>query len=96
LTTVSIFPVLILALLAEDFSRVQIGKSARVAVNITTETLVLALISYIFLTLEVIQKFALLNPEVLLVGVFVFNVIVGKYVGLRLVEIWRFKKLITG
>jgi hypothetical protein len=96
LTTVSIFPVLILALLAEDFSRVQIGKSAKVAINITTETLVLALISFMFLTLESIQKFALLNPEVLLIGVFIFNLIVGKYVGLRLVEIWRFKKLITG
>jgi hypothetical protein len=93
---VSIFPVLLLVLLAEDFSRVQLGKSAKTAVNITTETLILALGSYILLTLEPVREFALLNPEATLLSVLVFNFFMGKYVGLRLVEIWRFRKLITG
>jgi hypothetical protein len=96
LTNVSIFPVLILVLLAEDFSRVQIGKSAKTAVNLTTETLILSLVSFAFLTFEPVQKFALLNPEILLIAVLVFNIIVGKYVGLRFVEYWRFRKLISG
>ena len=95
LTKVSIFPVLILALLAEDFTRVQLGKSAETAINLTSETLVLALISYIFLTLESLQKFALLNPEILLLAVLAFNFILGKYVGLRLLELWRFRKLVN-
>ncbi len=94
LTKVSIFPVLILALLAEDFTRVQLGKSAETAINLTSETLVLALVSYVFLTLESLQKFALLNPEISLLAVLIFNFILGKYVGLRLLELWRFKKLI--
>jgi hypothetical protein len=96
LANVSIFPVLILALLAEDFARVQIGKSAKTAVNITTETLILALISYMFLTLESVQEFALLNPEILILMVLAFNFLMGKYVGLRFVEYWRFRKLISG
>jgi hypothetical protein len=96
LTNVSIFPVLILVLLAEDFSRVQIGKSAKTAVNLTTETLILALVSFVFLTFEPVQKYALLNPEILLVAVFIFNIIIGKYVGLRFVEYWRLRKLISG
>lgn len=96
LTSVSIFPVLILVLLAEDFTRVQLGKSAKTAINITTETLILALISYIFLTTRAVQEFALLNPEVLLVAVLIFDFIVGKYVGLRFLEFWRFRKLISG
>jgi hypothetical protein len=95
LTKVSIFPVLILALLAEDFTRVQLGKSAETAINLTSETLVLALVSYVFLTLTPLQEFALANPEILLIAVLVFNLILGKYVGLRLLELWRFRKLIN-
>ncbi len=96
LTKVSIFPVLILALLAEDFTRVQLGKSAETAINLTSETLVLALVSYVFLTLTPLQEFALANPEILLLAVLAFNLILGKYVGLRLLELWRFRKLING
>jgi len=95
LTNVSIFPILILVLLAEDFTKVQLGKSFKTALNITVETLVLALVSYIFLTLEALQSFALLNPEILLVSVGVFNILLGRYIGLRFIEFWRFRKLIS-
>lgn len=96
LADVSIFPVLILVLLAEDFARVQLGKSAKTAVSLTTETLILALVSYVFLTSPRVQQFALLNPEILILLVAVFNFFMGKYVGLRLREFWRFRKLISG
>lgn len=96
ITNISIFPVLILVLLAEDFSRVQLGKSAKTAINLTTETLILALVSYIVLTAEAVQEFALLNPEKLILSVSVFNFFLGKYVGLRFRELWRFRKLISG
>lgn len=96
LANVSIFAVLILALLAEDFTRVQLGKSARVAVALTSETLVLSLISFIFLTSAPLQQFALLHPEGMLLGVAVFDLLLGQYVGLRFLEYWRFRKLITG
>ena len=95
ITNVSIFAVLILALLAEDFIRVQLGKSFKTALNLTTETVILALVSFIFLTLKALQEFALLNPEILLGSVFVFDFVIGRYVGLRVMEIWRFRKLIT-
>jgi hypothetical protein len=42
-----------------------------------------------------LQKFALLNPEILLLAVLAFNLILGKYVGLRLLELWRFRKLVN-
>ena len=95
LANVSIFPVLILVLLAEDFSRVQLGKSVNTAVGLTTETLILALVSYVFLTSKQVQEFALLNPEILILIVFVFNFFMGKYIGLRLREFWRFRRLIN-
>lgn len=96
ITNVSIFPVLILVLLAEEFSKVQLGKSARTAVNLTIETLILALVSYVFLTLKPVQEFALLNPEIFVLIVAGVDYLMGKYVGLRFLEYWRFRKIITG
>lgn len=93
-TNVSIFPVLILVLLAEDFSKVQLGKSPRTAVTLASETIILSLASYIFLTMESLQEFALLYPETLLISVVVFDLLLGRYVGLRFVEYWRYRKLI--
>lgn len=95
LANVSIFPVLILVLLAEDFSRVQLGKSAKVAINLTIETLILALISYVFLSLKIIREFALLKPETWILLIIAVNFLLGKYIGLRFMEIWRFRKLIS-
>ena len=96
ITNVSIFPVLILVLLAEDFSRVQLGKSAQAAISLTTETLILAFVSFIFLTSRSMQAFALLHPETLIFSVAIVDILMGKYVGLRLSEFWRFRKLING
>ncbi len=93
-TSVSIFPVMILVLLAEDFSKVQLGKSPRTAISLASETILLSLVSYLFLTFESLQEFALLYPETLFVAVAAFNVLLGKYVGLRFIEYWRFRRLI--
>ena len=95
LTNVSIFAVLILILLAEDFIRVQLGKSIKTAISLTTETLIIALVSFIFLTLKPLQNFVLLKPEITLISIGILDVILAKYSGLRLMEIWRFRKLIS-
>lgn len=92
---VSIFPILILVLLAEDFTRVQLGKSVQVALNLTIETLILSLISYFFLTLKPLQEYALLNPEITLGIVAIADILIGRFVGLRMLEFWRFRKLIN-
>ena len=94
LANVSIFPVLIMALLAEDFTKVQVGKSVKIALSLTSETLILALVSFTVLSLEPVQYFALLNPEILLLSVLTLDLFLGRYVGLRLIELWRFMRLI--
>ncbi len=94
-TSLSIFPVLVLVLLSEDFNRVQLGKSARTAITLTTETLILAIVCYAFLTMEALQYFALLHPEITLVSVLVFDIVIGKFIGLRFLEYWRFRKLLA-
>ncbi len=93
-TNISIFPVLFLVVLSEDFIRVQTGKSFRTALNITTQTLLLALVSYYFLTLWSLQKFAIQNPELLFGSVIVLNILLGKFSGLRVLEYYRFRKLL--
>ena len=94
LTNVSIFAVLILALLTEDFIRIQLGKSVKTAIRLTSETIIVSVISYLFLTYSPLQEFTLLRPELYLLLVFALDLILGRYTGLRVMELWRFRKLI--
>ncbi len=93
LATLSIFPILILVLLAENFIEVQIGKSQSEAMELALETIVLALISSLVLSLNSLQKVALLHPELLVATIAVFDIFMGKYSGLRLTEYIKFKRL---
>lgn len=95
LLNVSIFPVLVLTLLVEDFTKIQLGKSFKTAMSLTGQTLVLALISYVFLTYAPFQSLVLLNPEIALMSTFLIDIVLGKYLGLRVMEYVRFRKLIS-
>ncbi len=92
---VSIFPVLVLTLLVEDFTKIQLGKSFKTAMTLTTQTLILSLISYAFLTYAPFQKIVLNNPEIAMISTFIIDIVLGKYLGLRIMEYWRFRKLIN-
>lgn len=94
LSAASIFPILILMLLTENFIEVQTGKSRHEAVNLILQTLIMAVATAFLLRLDVIQRFVLLNPELFLVLVAAFDWYVGKYVGLRALEYLKFKKLV--
>lgn len=94
LVTISIFPILLLVLFVETFIGTRIGVGFRRAMELTVETIILAVICYLVLSLESLQRFAVLNPEVTVLAVAVFDVFLGKYVGLRLLEYWRFRELI--
>jgi hypothetical protein len=93
LMTVNIFSIMILVLLAENFLDAQARTKPIDAIALTLETLGLALLSGMILQWEDLQKFALLQPELLIIFVFVVNVIVGKFVGLRFSEYFRFRSL---
>jgi len=94
LSAVSIFPILILMLLAENFIEVQVGRSRREAFRVTIQTLVMAVTATLVMRLDVVQKWVLLKPELFLLLVAGFNIYVGKYVGLRALEYLKFKKLL--
>lgn len=94
LSDASIFPILILMLLTENFIEVQTGKSRREAVSLISQTLLLAVGTALLLRLAAIQKFVLVYPELFLLLVAAFDIYVGKYVGLRALEYLKFKKLV--
>lgn len=91
---ISIYPVLIMVLLVEEFTRVQLGKNVEFAASLTFETLILAVSAFVILTYRPLQLFALLHPELVLVAALLFDVFLGRYMGLRLLEMWRFRTLL--
>lgn len=93
LITVGIFPILILILFAETFIDVQVGRSFQDAMGLTLGTMLLAIITSFLIGLEAVQRTVLLYPEAVVIGVGVFDIFMGKYVGLRLLELTRFQTL---
>jgi hypothetical protein len=93
LMTVNIFPIMILVLLAENFLDAQARTKPADAIALTIETLGLAVLSGLILQWEELQKFALLQPELLIILAVVINLVVGKFVGLRFSEYFRFRSL---
>lgn len=91
---ITIFPLLILILLTENFIETQLASSQSQALSYSLETIFVALICSLILSFVPLQKFALLNPEITLIAVPIINLVVSKYSGLRLLEYVRFKSII--
>ena len=91
---ISIFPILIVILLVENFIEVLIGKSRREAWQMTWQTLLVAILGYFLLNWQFLQFLVLLNPEMVLFLVLLVNISIGRYSGLRLLEYRRFRSLI--
>jgi len=94
ISQMSIFPVLFMILLAEEFVRTQLLKSRNEAKKLMLGTLVLASMGAGVMSIRGFQEMVLLNPDMVILLVLVTNLLVGNYRGMRLSEIGRFKKAI--
>ncbi|KUK79005.1 MAG: Uncharacterized protein XD95_0665 [Microgenomates bacterium 39_7] len=94
LLTISIFPILIIIILTENFMNSQLFNSQKEALKITLETLLIAIVCSLIISQEQIQRFVLLRPELTLLGTAFINYIIGKYTGLRLLEFLRFSSIL--
>lgn len=94
LLSVNIFPILIIILLTENFMESQLTSSLNQALQLTFETLVIAVLCSLIIGLEPIQRFVILRPELAFIVVAIFNVLIGRYAGLRLFEYLRFRSLL--
>ena len=89
----SIFPILILTLLAEEFIAVQFKSGAKNAFIITAWTILLAVACYFIVSWELIRTIIVSYPEVVLLAIPI-NLLLGRWTGLRLTEYLRFRKLL--
>jgi hypothetical protein len=94
ISKISIFPILFMIILAEDFTRTQLVKSKNEAKQLTLGTLILAIVGAVMMKVRWVQEMVLLYPEVVILLVVLINMVVGNYTGMRLSEISRFKKAI--
>ena len=91
---VGIFPILLFVLLAETFIEAQITRTLKTALLMTGETVVLALIAYEVMSASWVQTQVLLHPEMAVILILWIDYLIGRYQGLRLMEIWRFRKMV--
>lgn len=94
LSTLNIFPILIVMLITENFISTQLFSSQKEALSITFETLLVAVLCAFLINMESIQQLVLLYPELSLLTVAAVNLIIGRYTGLRLLEKTRFQSII--
>ncbi len=91
---ISIFPLLIIMLLTENFIETQLMSSQSQAVRLTIETVLIAIVGSLIIGSETLQRTVILNPEATILGVAVINILVGKYAGLRFLEYFRFESIL--
>lgn len=92
LAAIDIFPLLILITLAEKFIAAQIDQGSKTALVLAGETLFISIIGYFFLGWSAIHNFFLQYPWVIL-STFFINFGLGKWTGLRLIELFRFRSI---
>ena len=92
LMNVSIFPMVIMSNVIENFTTSQAEFGTREAVRLTINTLGLAALCYLAIETTGLQSVLLAFPE-LLIGAIVVDVVLGKWRGLRLLEYLRFLDL---
>jgi hypothetical protein len=89
LMNVSIFPMVIMSNVIENFATSQAEFGTREAVRLTINTLGLAVICYLAIDPTGLQSLLLAFPELLLLSIGI-DIALGKWRGLRLVEYLRF------
>lgn len=93
LVAVNIFPILVLMLLSENFIEAQLSGSQSRAIELTIETIFLAVMSAIVMQTEAVQRFVIIYPEITIAAVFALDMTVGRFTGLRLSEYLRFRPI---
>lgn len=92
ISKISIFPILFMILLAEEFTRTQLVKSRNEAKKLMIGTIVLAVAGAVTMNFAWIQDLVLRYPDLIVLMVLSINLLVGNYSGIRWMEISRFKK----
>lgn len=88
----SILPVLVMIILVEKFIAIQMEKGPKTAIMLSLETILVSVACYFIASWNSLTTFILAYPEALLLT-FVINILLGKWVGLRISEHLRFREI---
>ncbi len=94
LIMVPIFAVIVMITLVEKFIAAQIERGNREAIILTLETLALSIICYWIALWPLLQSLVLTYPALVILATVLINLILGKWTGLRLAEVYRFRQII--
>ncbi len=92
IATIAVFPMLIMTTLAEKFVTALGGKGFSTAFLLMLETTLVSLICYFVVEWQYLQNLVLGHPEIILL-LLVFNYILGRWTGLRVMEYVRFREV---
>lgn len=95
LARVAHFPIAVMAIVAENLYLVLAEKGLRSGLKHFGGTLVVVLACYLVMNSMAMQVLVIGFPEVLLL-VIAANIYLGRWVGVRLIELWRFRRLWRG
>ncbi len=93
LAHVTLFPIAILAITAERFAIIHEEQGTRKVMRITAWSMVVIAACFVVMDSVFLQNLILSFPELLLC-VIGLNLWLGKWIGMRFSEVWRFRKLI--
>lgn len=93
--SITLFPMVILTMTIEHMTVVWEERGAQQAMQQGLGSLLVAVLVYPLLSLEFIQHFLFIYTEVLLI-ILAMTLLLGRYTGYRLTELWRFKALLRG
>jgi transglutaminase-like putative cysteine protease len=91
---VSIFPMVIMANIIENFTNTQLERGTGEAFRLTLNTLLVATSSYLGIEYTGLKPLVLTFPELLL-GVIAIELLLGRWRGLRVVEYMRFYRVLS-
>jgi len=92
LAHMSLFPIAILAITAERFAIFEAEQGLAKALRVTLATLVVIAAAYAVMDSQFLQSMILAFPELLLVLI-ALNMWLGKWIGMRVSELFRFRRL---
>ncbi len=95
LAKTAVFPLLVMSTIVENFMKAVADKGLFDALKICLGTIVAAVTCFFVVSLSTLQAIVMTHPEVLVL-VLGFNVLLGRWKGLRLVEYFRFSELRKG
>ncbi len=95
LAKITIFPLVIMSAIIENFTRTEMEKGLFDALKICLATVIVAVVCYLVVSLPTLQAAVMTHPELLIIVVG-FNILLGRWKGLRLVEYFRFSAFKKG